>query len=143
MNHGLCGPQVISQMTQELTEMVYRCFLPILSISSMVQFSLCLQRAQHWVLDARAYNSLQEVRNVLICLTLICKDFPWYPPSHISTQWKLVLPNRYTNSLLNISWIFAKQGRTIATSTSPITLEKNDMQNVVAQTAAAFIWLGM
>ena len=51
-----------------------------------------------------------------------------------------MLPTRYVNSLLNISWI---SGTAIATPLSPITLEQNDMENAIAQITAAFIWLGM
>ncbi|KAH0835537.1 hypothetical protein J3R83DRAFT_9237 [Lanmaoa asiatica] len=51
-----------------------------------------------------------------------------------------MLPNRYLNSLLNIFWT-PEGGTTTPTPASPITLEKNEMQNAMAQTAAAFIWL--
>ncbi|KAG8215502.1 hypothetical protein J3R82DRAFT_9147 [Butyriboletus roseoflavus] len=51
-------------------------------------------------------------------------------------------PDRYVNSVLGIPWVPLRQ-TIIATPASPITLEKNDMENAIAQTAAALIWLGM
>ncbi|KAF8554057.1 hypothetical protein OG21DRAFT_1581203 [Imleria badia] len=41
----------------------------------------------------------------------------------------------YTNSLLNISWVSP-------IPQAPITLQQNEIQNAVSQTAALFLWLG-
>ncbi|KAG8217910.1 hypothetical protein J3R82DRAFT_6076 [Butyriboletus roseoflavus] len=47
--------------------------------------------------------------------------------------------NLYTNSLLGIPWI--SWNSTIETPALPIILEKTNMENAIAQTAAAYIWL--
>lgn len=47
------------------------------------------------------------------------------------------------NSLSNISWTAYDASIPEMVTQLPVTLQPDEMQNAIAQTAAAFLWLGM
>ncbi|KAG8215448.1 hypothetical protein J3R82DRAFT_9062 [Butyriboletus roseoflavus] len=79
------------------------------------------------------FNNAEATTSVIACQGL------QFPAGAVECA-SMSHPDRYINSMLGIPWV--PIGQTITTTpASPITLEKNNMQNAIAQTAAAFVWL--